>query len=343
MNEQETPKPEMLKRHPLCAIWPEYDITDMASDVAERGQDEPIWLYERMVLDGWHRYRSALKAGKIPTFKEFEGTLVEAAEKVHAANNVRRHMTPEQRYACFLKLCQQVPEFAAKYEALKADAKSRIAAGQPLATGSQRLNVMAAKAADAGVSPATAKKVERAVKNDPDSLDRLAKGTSTANKELGKKAGNRRSTKEPPALEGADGAVKDRDQDSQRTRKQLVVAPGDFIYEIDAFRPLVKGSPRLIQWQVQLVDTHSFVCVGKSRLHKSDAFTLEEAKAERIKRLEDQIAELQAELRSLKSAVRTEPIIVAGAKKEQGEEQSGPSPQPPSSSASEQLLSRKEN
>jgi hypothetical protein len=176
----------MLRRHPICEIWPEYDITDMASDVAERGQDQDILLYEGMVLDGWHRYLSALKARKIPTFIEFEGTLVEAAEKVHAANNIRRHMTPEQRYACLLKLCEQVPEFGAKYEALKVEAASRITAGQPLATGSQRLNVVAAKAADAGVSPATAKKVERAVKNDREALDRLAKGKTTANKELGK-------------------------------------------------------------------------------------------------------------------------------------------------------------
>jgi hypothetical protein len=330
MNEGGTPQQEMLKRHPLCQIWPEYDITDMASDVAERGQDEDIWLYEGMVLDGWHRYLSALKAGKIPTFKEFPGTLLEAAEKVHAANNIRRHMTPEQRYACLLKLCEQVPEFGAKYKAMQEEAAGRITAGQPLATGSQRLNVVAAKAADAGVSPATAKKVERAVKNDPEALDRLAKGTTTANKELGKKVVNRRSAKEPSSPDRPKEADKDRDQESEQPRKQRVVAPGDFIYEIDAFRPQVKGSPRLIQWQVQAVDTHSFVCVGKSRLHKTDAFTLEEAKAERIKRLEDQIAELETELRGLKAAVRSEPMIVPGAKKQQGEEDSGRPPEPPS-------------
>ena len=75
MNDQETPKLEMLKRHPLCQIWPEYDITEMSSDFAERGQDEPSLLYEGMVLDGWHRYLTALKVGKTPTFKEFQGTL----------------------------------------------------------------------------------------------------------------------------------------------------------------------------------------------------------------------------------------------------------------------------
>jgi hypothetical protein len=329
MNEQETPKPEMLKRHPLCQIWQEYDIEDMALDIAERGQDEPILRYEGMVLDGWHRYRGALKAGRIPTFEEFHGTPLEAAEKVHAANNVRRHMMPDQRYACFLKLCQQVPEFGSKYEAMKAEAERRIAAGQPLATGSQRLNVVMAKAAEAGVSPATAKKVERAVKSDPAALDRIARGATTANEELRK--GKTVSTTNEPGR----GTTEDRAD--QQPRKELVVSPGDLIYEVER----VRGTPTIIEWQVKLVDTLSFECVGKAgRLHKVDAFTLEEAKEKRIKLLADDIAELNKELRGLKAEMKKEPIIVAAKRPATGAgpvHQQPPSPPPGHSPAVKEI------
>ena len=63
------------------------------------------------------------------------------------------------------------------------------------------------------------------------------------------------------------------------------------------------------------MDTHSFLCVGNKRLHRADAFTLEEAKAERLKRLQDEITDLEQELRGLKAEMKKEPTIVPGAKK----------------------------
>src|ERR1019366_272452 len=133
-------KHKKLERHPLSAIWPDLDHADLSADVAKRGQDEAILLYQGKILDGWHRYLSAIKEGKAPKFKEFKGTMLEAAERVHAANNLRRHMTADQRYACFSQLCKEVPEFEAKYEALKTKGKGQQEAGQPLATDSQRVN-----------------------------------------------------------------------------------------------------------------------------------------------------------------------------------------------------------
>src|SRR5262249_27648202 len=89
-------------------------------------------------------------------------------------------------------------------------------------------------------------------------------------------------------------------------------APGDFIYAVER----VGGKHIIIEWEVRLVDTHSLECIGKTgRLHKVDAFTLEDAKAERIKRLQDEIADLEQEQRGLKAEVKKEPSVVAGAKK----------------------------
>lgn len=191
-------KHKKLKRHPLSAIWPDFDHADLSADMAKRGQDEAILLYQGDILDGWHRYQSAITEGKTPKFKEFKGTMLEAAERVHAANNLRRHMTADQRYACFSQLCKEVPEFEAKYEALKNKGKDQKEAGRPLATDSQRVNVIEAKAADAGVSPATAKKVERVAKNDPKAVERIAKGETSANKELKKQ-----KEKQPPTDKAA--------------------------------------------------------------------------------------------------------------------------------------------
>ena len=308
-----------LQRHPLCQIWPEYDYTEMASDIAERGQDEPILRFDGLILDGWHRYLSDLKAGIVPVFVEFEGTRLQAAERVHAANNIRRHMTPEQRYACFLKLCRQVPEFAAKYEALKAEAASRIAAGQPLATGSQRVNVVAAKAADAGVSPATAKKVERAAKKNPEALDRMAKGETTANKVLGKAKGKGRAAAKPPGASKGGRADKREDGNGGQRRKEREAHPGDLIYEVEPNRASVAGSPRIIAFEVCQVDTHSYVCVGGKRLHKPDALSLHAAKSQRTKIIQDEIADLEADLKRVKAVLQQEPTIVAAKKNsEQG-------------------------
>jgi hypothetical protein len=55
-------------------------------------------------------------------------------------------------------------------------------AGTPLATGSQRVDVLGAKAKAAGVSKATAKKVERVKKEKPEALADIAAGKTTANK-----------------------------------------------------------------------------------------------------------------------------------------------------------------
>ena len=47
-----------------------------------------------------------------------------------------------------------------------------------------------------------------------------------------------------------------------------------------------------------------YACQGGKRLHKSEAFTLEGAKAERTKRMHKAIAELEEELRTLKAALK---------------------------------------
>lgn len=173
------------KQHPYGKTHERLDegiFAELCADVDRRGQDRPIILYQGMVLDGWHRYLACLATKTTPKLDTFRGTDVQAAELVHASE-VRRHATAEQRYASFTLLCDACPAFKAKFEELAAKGKEQKAAGRPLATGSQRVDVVKAKAEAAGVSKATAKKVERVKNANPKAVADIAAGKTTTNKE----------------------------------------------------------------------------------------------------------------------------------------------------------------
>ena len=92
------------ERHEFSAIYPDWVVNDLVSDMQEHGWDgPPILLYEGKALDGWHRLCSANMADVEPVFEEFNGTRIEAAQKVYRAN-LYREMTAGQRAACKLAL-----------------------------------------------------------------------------------------------------------------------------------------------------------------------------------------------------------------------------------------------
>jgi hypothetical protein len=181
-------KPKKYEQHPFGKCWQPFDeaaFEELVADVDRRGLDKEIVLYQGMVLDGWHRYLACLAAKVEPKFVEFEGTELEAAELVHASG-IRRHVSADQRYASFVMLCEACPAFKEKYEQLKAQGEQQRKAGTPLVTGSQRVDVVKAKADAAGVSKATAKKVEMVKRENPGAVADIAAGRTTANKELKK-------------------------------------------------------------------------------------------------------------------------------------------------------------
>ena len=109
-------------------------------------------------------------------------------------------------------LCDACPTFKDKYEQLKAKGEQQQKAGTPLGTGSQRVDVVKAKADAAGVNKATAKKVERVKKANPEVISDIAAGRTTANKETKKLAtkkkkadgkGNRKQMIPPPKTSSA--------------------------------------------------------------------------------------------------------------------------------------------
>lgn len=176
------------KQHPYGAVWQLFDeraFRELVENIDRRGLDKEITRYQGMILEGWHRYLACLATKITPKFADFNGDDLNAAEFVHASG-IRRHSSADQRYASFVQLCEACPEFNAKYEALKAKGVDQQKAGQPLDTSGERVNVIEAKAAAAGVGPTTAKKVERVRKFNPSAVAEIAAGTTTANKELNK-------------------------------------------------------------------------------------------------------------------------------------------------------------
>ena len=176
------------QQHPYGKVWQEFDtdaFAELVSNVQSRGLDQEIILYQEMVLEGWHRYLACLLSNTEPRFVEFKGTDLQAAEKVHASG-VRRQSSADQRYAAFTMLGDACPEFQAKYERLKQQGNGQKNAGTPLSTDGQRVDVLGAKAAAAGVSRGTAAKVDAVMKRNPAAVAEIAKGKTTANKELKK-------------------------------------------------------------------------------------------------------------------------------------------------------------
>ncbi len=176
------------KQHPYGKVWQPFDLdalAELAGNIDRRGLDQEILLYHGMILEGWHRYLACLATKTTPKFAEFQGSDLEAAERVHASG-IRRQSTPEQRYASFLQLCEACPAFKAKYEALKEKGTKQQQAGKPLSTDGQRVDVLGAKAAAAGVSRATAAKIEKVKKHNPEAVADIAEGKTSANKVLNK-------------------------------------------------------------------------------------------------------------------------------------------------------------
>lgn len=86
--------------HPLCALFPRLskrDFSALVDDIRANGLQNPIQLYDGMILDGGNRYSACLAAGVEPEFVEFAGD--SALAYVLSANLHRRHLSLGQQAA----------------------------------------------------------------------------------------------------------------------------------------------------------------------------------------------------------------------------------------------------
>ena len=79
----------------VCGDMPAEDFDQMMSSVEESDEPVYVWLYEDMVLDGWHRLKACIIADRKPIFLQYE--LTDPGGFALRQNVFRRHMTPSQR------------------------------------------------------------------------------------------------------------------------------------------------------------------------------------------------------------------------------------------------------
>jgi ParB-like chromosome segregation protein Spo0J len=137
-----------MKQHPLSAAFPamlDEQFNALKDSITEIGVQDPITIYEGMVIDGWHRYTAAQEVGvQCPTVELGD---VDPQTFVIAKNKARRHITGSQ-------LAQAV---VAVYQWHPANITKRGEPGSPLTKTNEEL------ASIAGTSTRTiqqAKKVE---------------------------------------------------------------------------------------------------------------------------------------------------------------------------------------
>jgi len=106
------PMSNTLRPHPLAALFPELppeELAELARDIRERGQLEPIILHKGLILDGRNRYRACQIASVKPQTEEFnsKATKRSPSEFVLSRNLRRRHLSLGQKAAIALEWSEQ--------------------------------------------------------------------------------------------------------------------------------------------------------------------------------------------------------------------------------------------
>ncbi len=158
----------------LCGDMDPHSFKALVRDIREQGQLEPIDLLGDKIVDGWHRYRACQKLGLEPKTRALPEE-VEPVAYVLGKNAHRRHMKGEQRAAVVLLAADWMPahrpaakgkgdpvsllsndEAAARAGVSKrtiqrVKAAIRAGHGTALATGTETLRSLAAKARKAAL------------------------------------------------------------------------------------------------------------------------------------------------------------------------------------------------
>src|SRR5262245_47124229 len=69
--------PKKYEFHPLADLFPLLEgpaMEALVDDVRERGQQEPVWLYEGQILDGRNRYLACQRLNKDVRVMEYAGS-----------------------------------------------------------------------------------------------------------------------------------------------------------------------------------------------------------------------------------------------------------------------------
>ena len=111
-----------FKQHPLSAAFPAMQADEyqaLVDSIGNIGVQNPITLFEGMVIDGWHRYTAANESGmECPTTQLGD---VDPRDFVLAQNKARRNLTASQRAAAVTSVYEWHPAHRQKNSAPGAD------------------------------------------------------------------------------------------------------------------------------------------------------------------------------------------------------------------------------
>ncbi len=150
------------QRHPLSQVWPDIskeEMDDLVEDIKRWGVQTPVVMYRGLVLDGWHRLRAAVAAGRetVPVIELEEGE--DAAALVISANARRRQMSKEDVAVAVLK-CREMDWAKVGRPPKKARNKS------PHGEGISPPVTVAEVAEEAGVSVATVERAKQRIREE---------------------------------------------------------------------------------------------------------------------------------------------------------------------------------
>lgn len=88
--------------HPLAQLFPEVrgkSLTDLVTDIKDKGLLNPIVTHEKQIVDGRNRLKACKEAGVTPRFVTFHslGLKCSVADFIWSQNIERRQLTPDQR------------------------------------------------------------------------------------------------------------------------------------------------------------------------------------------------------------------------------------------------------
>jgi hypothetical protein len=122
-----------LNIHPAADIFPRmsgFEMRSLRDDIKQHGLREPLWIYEKQVLDGRHRLEVCEELGIKPTTREYEGK--DPIGFVVSLNLKRRHLSDGQRAMVAAKLSNLANGSNQHKENTKQSKTSNIKEGGPI-------------------------------------------------------------------------------------------------------------------------------------------------------------------------------------------------------------------
>jgi hypothetical protein len=177
-----------MKAHPIANVWPMLDddkLNELAEDIRQQGQLQPIWTFDGMILDGRNRFEACRRAEIKPIIMEYKGD--EPTAFAVSLNDRRRHMGKSALAAVAAELEPHFAEDAKRRQVRKPKAES-VVEKVPQQTAASKAREEAAKSV--GVNDRYVQDAKKVKAEAPEVFERLKAGKITlqdAKREVAKK------------------------------------------------------------------------------------------------------------------------------------------------------------